>query len=200
MRKVNSRCNDFIKNVDFEKLNEILKRKHLTKAEISRKCGYYNGYIGDHVFREKRLNKNVANTLENVYGILPGEYTYKETEKSTSNDGQLALRLDKDLIEKFRSWAFYNRLSQKDAMEKILSEYLDGKKTATTAGNDDITEELYEFSDIEDYDDDIYEFTIKLNGKLLKELALKSVIYHISVEDFVRDCVVKGISKGRKTK
>lgn len=57
--------------------------------------------------------------------------------RKTSNDGQLALRIDKDLIEKFRSWAFYNRLSQKEAMEKILSEYLEGKKTATTIITDE---------------------------------------------------------------
>ena len=57
--------------------------------------------------------------------------------KKTSNDGQLALRLDKDLIARFRNWAFYNQMSQKDAMEKILSEYLDGKKTATTINTDE---------------------------------------------------------------
>lgn len=57
--------------------------------------------------------------------------------KKTSNDGQLALRLDKDLIARFRNWAFYNQLSQKEAMEKILSEYLDGKKTATTISTDE---------------------------------------------------------------
>lgn len=57
--------------------------------------------------------------------------------KKTSNDGQLALRLDKELIARFRNWAFYNQMSQKDAMEKILSEYLDGKKTATTISTDE---------------------------------------------------------------
>ena len=57
--------------------------------------------------------------------------------KKTSNDGQLALRLDKELIARFRNWAFYNQLSQKEAMEKILSEYLDGKKTATTISTDE---------------------------------------------------------------
>lgn len=61
----------------------------------------------------------------------------KARKKKTSNDGQLALRLDKDLIARFRNWAFYNQLSQKEAMEKILSEYLDGKKTATTISTDE---------------------------------------------------------------
>ena len=57
--------------------------------------------------------------------------------KKTSNDGQLALRLDKDLIAKFRNWAFYNELSQKEAMEKMISEYLDGKKAVTTISTDE---------------------------------------------------------------
>ena len=183
-------CN-FIENVDFGRLNEILEEKGVTKAELSRRCGYYDEYVTKHVFREKRVNHTVANTLEKVYGVHPNEYTYKKAEKSTSNDGQLSLRLDKDLIEKFRCWAFYNQMSQKDAMEKILSEYLDGKKTTTTVSNDDSTETT-------DSDDDMYEFKIKLNGKLLKELVLKSVINHISVEEFVYDCVINGIVEGRK--
>lgn len=57
--------------------------------------------------------------------------------KKTSNDGQLALRIDKRLIAKFRNWAFYNELSQKEAMEKMISEYLDGKKAVTTISTDE---------------------------------------------------------------
>ena len=135
------RDHNFVKNVDFSRLNEILEEKGVTKAELSRKCGYCTEYVSKHVFRKKRLTQTVANTLEKVYGVSPDEYTYKETKKSTSND---------------------------DATE-------------TTASNDDT-----------------YEFTIKLDGELLKELALKSVINHISVEDFVRDCVINGICEGRK--
>lgn len=132
MRKtVIHRDNNFIENVDFDRLDEILKEKGITKAELSRRCGYYTEYVSKHVFREKRLTQTVANTLEKVYGVSPDEYTYKETEKTISND-------------------------------------------------------------------DTYEFTIKLDGELLKELALKSVINHISVEDFVYDCVINGILEGRK--
>lgn len=61
----------------------------------------------------------------------------KARKKKTSNDGQLALRLDKELIAKFRNWAFYNELSQKEAMEKMISEYLDGKKAVTTISTDE---------------------------------------------------------------
>ena len=142
MRKtVIHRDHNFIENVDFDRLNEILEEKGIPKTELSRKCGYCDQYVTKHVFRENRLTKTVANTLEKVYGVSPDEYTYKETEKTISND---------------------------DATE-------------TTASNDDT-----------------YEFTIKLDGELLKELALKSVINHISVEDFVRACVINGILEGRK--
>ena len=132
MRKtITHRDHSFIENVDFDRLNEILEEEGITKAELSRKCGYYDEYVVKHVFGEKRLNQTVANTLEKVYGVSLNEYTYKKAEESTDND-------------------------------------------------------------------DIYEFTIKLDGELLKELALKSVINHISVEDFVRACVINGICEGRK--
>lgn len=142
MRKtISNRDESHVKNVDFDRLNEILKEKCINKSELSRKCGYYSGYVKNNVLIRKRLNWTVANKLEKIYGISPDEYTYKETDETISND---------------------------DAME-------------TTASNDDI-----------------YEFTIKLDGELLKELALKSVINHISVEDFVRACVINGICEGRK--
>lgn len=71
---------NFIENVDFDRLNEILEEKGITKAELSRKCGYYDNYVTKHVFREKRLNQTVANTLENVYGISPEQYMYNSDE------------------------------------------------------------------------------------------------------------------------
>ena len=130
-KKVIHRNHNFIENVDFDRLNKILEWEDITRSELSRRCGYYDGYITKHVFGEKRLNQTVANTLEKAYGVSPNEYTYKKEEESTSND-------------------------------------------------------------------DMYGFTIKLNGKLLKELALKSVINHISVEDFVLNCVLNEI--GERTK
>ena len=132
MRKtVIHRDHNFVKNVDFARLNEILEEKGITKAELSRRCGYYTEYVSKHVFREKKLNQTVADMIEKVYGVSPDEYTYKKADTTSSND-------------------------------------------------------------------DTYEFTIKLDGELLKELALKSVINHISVEDFVRACVINGICEGRK--
>lgn len=83
MRK---RDNSFIKNVDFTKLNEILREKGIAKAELSRRCGYNSGYVKDTVFRENKLNWTVANMLERVYGISLDEYCYEQTEKSTSNN------------------------------------------------------------------------------------------------------------------
>lgn len=130
-KKVIHKDYNSIENVDFDMLNEILEEKGVPKSELSRKCGYYDGYITKHVFGEKRLNQTVANTLEKVYGVSTNEYTYKKEEESTSND-------------------------------------------------------------------DMYEFTIKINGKLLKELALKSVINHISIEDFVLNCVLNEIGERAK--
>nr|DAG46210.1 MAG TPA: protein-turn-helix DNA binding protein [Caudoviricetes sp.] len=200
------RDRNFIKNVDFTRLSEILEEKRIRNAELSRRCGYYPEYVAKHVFGEKKLNWTVANTLERVYDISLDEYCYEKTEKSTSNDGQLALRLDedliaekktsndgqlsvrvnKDLIVKFRNYAFYNELSQKEAIEKILSEYLDGKKTATTASNDDTAETAIS-------DNDIKETTA--NGEFLKRLELASKNKHISIEDFIFDCILKGLKQ-----
>ena len=87
--------------------------------------------------------KDALNTNAGLNSLIDKAEATKEApevpvrKKETSNDGQLALRLDKDLIARFRNWAFYNQLSQKEAMEKILSEYLDGKKTATTISTDE---------------------------------------------------------------
>lgn len=200
------RDHNFIKNVDFTRLNEILEEKRIRRAELSRRCGYYPEYVAKHVFGEKRLNWTVANTLERVYDISLDEYCYEKTEKSTSNDGQLALRLDedliaekktsndgqltlrldKDLIAKFRSWAFYNRFSQKEAMEKILSEYLDGKKTAMTASNNDTAEATINNNDTTE---------TTANGEFLKRLKLASKNEHMSIEDFIFDCILKGLKQ-----
>lgn len=85
-KKVIHRNHNIIENVDFDRLNKILEWEGIAKPELSRRCGYYDGYITKHVFGEKRLNQTVANTLEKVYGVSPSEYTYKETDGSTSND------------------------------------------------------------------------------------------------------------------
>lgn len=79
------RDNTRIENVDFTKLNEILNKKGIRRAELSRRCGYYSYYVKDHVFKEKKLNLTVVNILERVYGISLDEYCYEKTKKSTSN-------------------------------------------------------------------------------------------------------------------
>lgn len=136
-REVIHRDHNFIENVDFTKLNEIIKEKCISKSELSRKCGYVSDYVSRYVFRERRLNRTVANTLEKEYGISLDEYCYEQTE--------------------------------------------------TTASNDDITEATIS-------DNDTYEFTISFNGELLKKLALASMNEHMSIEDFIFDCILKGIN------
>lgn len=136
MKKTVIRDHSSVENVDFNRLNEILKEKGIKKADFSRRCGYYSGYVGDHVFREKNLNWTVANMLERVYGISQDEYCYEQTETTASND---------DITE-------------------------------TTASNDDT-----------------YKFTISFNGEFFKKLALASINEHMSIGDFVFDCISKGL-------
>ena len=42
-------------------------------------------------------------------------------------------------------------------------------------------------------DDDMYTLTFSFNGKLLKKMALKSIEENITVQDFVFNCIIKGI-------
>lgn len=52
MRK---RDNSIVKNVDFNRLNEILEEKRIRKTELSRECGYDSDYVSQRVFKEKNL-------------------------------------------------------------------------------------------------------------------------------------------------
>ena len=136
MRK---RDNSIIKNVDFTKLNEILRENHIKRAELSRRCGYDDSdYVRKTVFGKEKLNQTVANTLESVYGISPDKYSYGKTEKNTSNNDT----------------------------------------TKTTASNDDS-----------------YTCAFSCNGDFLKKLALASLNEHMSIEDFVFDCILKGLKQ-----
>ena len=91
MRK---RDNSIVENVDFTRLSEILRKKHIKWSKLSRKCGYDDsGYVRKNVFGRERLNWTVADTLEKVYGISPDEYCYAEknasnndTSKTTASD------------------------------------------------------------------------------------------------------------------
>lgn len=135
MRK---RDNSIVENVDFTKLNKILNKKGIRRAELSRRCGYYSHYVKDHVFKEKKLNWKVANMLERVYGISPNEYCYEKAEKSTSNNDT----------------------------------------AKTTASNDDT-----------------YKFMISFNGEFSKDLAAASINKHMSIEDFIFDCILEGLKR-----
>lgn len=65
MKKIVIRDNSRIENVDFTKLDKILNKKGIRRAELSRRCGYYSYYVKDHVFKEKKLalasiNKHIS--------------------------------------------------------------------------------------------------------------------------------------------
>lgn len=149
-KNMRRKCNERVENVDFEKLRQCLKNHGIKQRELSIVCGYYPDYIEANTLRKRYLNKHVSNVLTYAYKVDPSEYIVTQPKEviSTKDNEQLALRIDKDLIEKFRNWAFYNRFSQKEAMEKILSEYLDGKKTATTISEDDTAEATISNNDI----------------------------------------------------
>lgn len=147
---MNKRCNERVKNVNFGKLRQCLKNHGITQKELSIVCGYYPEYIENNTLRKHYLNKHVSNVLTYAYKIDPSEYIDTQPKEviSTKDDEQLSLRINKDLIKKFRNWAFYNRFSQKEAMEKMISEYLDGKKTVTTISTDDTAETTISNNDI----------------------------------------------------
>lgn len=168
MKKTVIRDNSIIKNVDFTRLNEILKEKGIKKAGLSRRCGYNPAYVKDCVFGAKRLNWTVADTLEKEYGISQDEYCYEQTDTTASNDETaegtkenattFAFKIDPDTADIVRRYAFMKNMKVKDVMreiiieelgdlklperkeEKILPEYLEGKKTATTISTDDTAE------------------------------------------------------------
>ena len=82
MKNTVIRDNSRIENVDFTKLNKILNKKGIRRAELSRRCGYCSTYVKDIVFRQKKLNWTVANMLERVYGISLDEYCCEKTDNN----------------------------------------------------------------------------------------------------------------------
>lgn len=43
-------------------------------------------------------------------------------------------------------------------------------------------------------DDDIYKFIVSINGEFLKRLAMASLNEHMSIEDFIFDCIWKSVN------
>lgn len=62
------------------------------------------------------------------------------------------------------------------------------EKTATTASNDDTAKTTIS-------NNDTYKCTILCNGEFFKKLALASMNKHISIEDFIFDCILKGLKQ-----
>ena len=82
------------------------------------------------------------------------------------------------------------------------SEYIDTQPKEVT-NPVDAQPKYYKFDPSEYFDtqkkevanteDDVYILTLSLNGKLLKKMALKSIEENITVQDFVFNCIIKGI-------
>nr|DAV02684.1 MAG TPA: protein-turn-helix DNA binding protein [Caudoviricetes sp.] len=145
MKNTVIRDNSRIENVDFTKLDKILNKKGIRRAELSRRCGYCSTYVKDIVFRQKKLNWTVANMLERVYGISLDEYCYEKTETVASNNDTQP----KEVI---------NPVDVQPKFYKFdPSEYFDTQpKEVTNPVNDDM-----------------YTFTLSVNGKLLKKIGAK---------------------------
>ena len=47
--------------------------------------------------------------------------------------------------------------------------------------------------EVDNTEDDMYTLIFSFNGKLLKKMALKSIEENITVQDFVFNCIIKGI-------
>lgn len=43
-------------------------------------------------------------------------------------------------------------------------------------------------------DDDTYKFIVSINGEFLKRLAMASLNEHMSIEDFIFDCILKSVN------
>jgi len=55
----------------------------------------------------------------------------KGKQKAKGNGGVVvSFRLDEDVVKKLKGYAFYNNITQKEALETIITEYLDGKTIA----------------------------------------------------------------------
>ena len=62
------------------------------------------------------------------------------------------------------------------------------EKTETVASNNDTAETTAS-------NNDIYKYTVSFNGEFLKKLAFASINKHISIEDFIFDCILEGLKQ-----
>jgi hypothetical protein len=54
-------------------------------------------------------------------------------QKPKGNGGVVvSFRLDEDVVKKLKGYAFYNGITQKEALETIITNYLEGKTIAQT--------------------------------------------------------------------
>lgn len=56
-------------------------------------------------------------------------------------------------------------------------------------------EYCYEKTETTDSDDDIYKCVFLCNGDFFKKVALASIKEHMSIEDFVFECILKGLKQ-----
>ena len=123
------RCYDFLENVDFSRLAEILAEKNITKAELSRKCGYGSDYVVTNVFGKQKLNQRVADVLSSTYGVSREDYTTREDTKPTykltlPETHELTVRIDEGTLIDLAIASVKERESVSDLVIEAIDEYL----------------------------------------------------------------------------
>lgn len=61
-------------------------------------------------------------------------------------------------------------------------------------------EYCYEKTETTASNNDIYKYTVSFNGEFLKKLAFASINKHISIEDFIFDCILEGLKQEENEK
>lgn len=123
------RCYDFLENVDFSRLAKILEKKSITRAELSRKCGYCSDYATNTVFGKQKLNRHVADVLANTYGISREEYTAREDTKPVyklplPETHDLTVRIDEETLVDLALASVKERESVNDLVIEAIDDYL----------------------------------------------------------------------------
>lgn len=122
------RCNDYLENVDFSRLTKILEEKKITKAELSRKCGYGSDYVTNS-FGKQKLNQRVADVLSSTYGVSREDYTTREDTKPTyklplPETHELTVRIDEGTLIDLAIASVKERESVSDLVIEAIDEYL----------------------------------------------------------------------------
>lgn len=91
--------------IDKQKLNEELKKRHLSATKVSSACGYASNYLAAAFSKSRGISEVFVKFLQYQYGIDPETYTQvKEKKPDGRTIGQemiAAIREQTEEIKKF---------------------------------------------------------------------------------------------------